>query len=179
MSTFALFWNPAISSWKLENHREFLRARPCCYSLNWSIWEHDKAGSGDRFVMVRCKNKPVPGKVNKYGRPLWEPCVDASTGICIVGTFLSDPYLGEDWSGKGRETYYVDLDIEQMSDPDECVIIGTRELIAKIPEFDWKGGHSGRMLDEASELKLESMLAASVDAKKDLVWSPDRRVFID
>lgn len=66
-----------------------------------------------------------------------------------------------------------------MSDPDECVIIGTRELIAKIPEFDWKGGHSGRMLDEASELKLESMLAASVDTKKDLVWSPDRRVFID
>ena len=43
---------------------------------------------------------------------VWEPFTDATTGICMVGTFASEPYQDEDWSGKGRVTYYADLDID-------------------------------------------------------------------
>lgn len=177
MSTFVLFWNPAISSFKIENYRDFFNERPDIYSLNWSIWEHEKAEFGDNFVMIRCKTKPIHGKVNSYGKPLWEPCIDDTTGICMVGTFDSQPYQDEDWSGKGRETYYVDLDIEHMSDPDSCIIVNTEELMAAIPSFEWKGGHSGRLLDESSAQKLKSMIDAAVKSKKDQIWSPEYRMF--
>ena len=81
MATFILFWNPAISSYKLDEYRRFLAERPHSYDFNWSIWEYEKAREGDRFYMVRCKNKPVPGKLNQYGKQLWEPCIDETTGI--------------------------------------------------------------------------------------------------
>lgn len=179
MATFILFWNPAISSWTLDRHRnlfvdEFERA-----DMNWSIWEHAKAHEGDTYVMVRCKNKPVPGKVNQYGKQVWEPFTDATTGICMVGTFSSEPYQGEDWSGKGRVTYYADLDIDFLTDPEKNLILSTDELMAAIPDFDWKGGHSGRKLDDASAEKLHAMLQKAVEEKKDKIWSPDIKVFID
>lgn len=179
MATFILFWNPAISSWKLENHREFIEAKPDYYELNWSVWEHEKASEGDEFYMVRCKNRPVPGKLNQYGKPLWEPCFDTTTGICLAGHFSSDPWEGEDWSGKGRPRYYMDLEIDHMSDPDKCVILSTAELMTAIPDFDWKGGHSGRQLDEASAEILRTLFQKATQEKKDNIWSPDFRVFID
>ena len=86
MKTFILFWNPAISSYKIDSYRDFLAEEPEYYDFNWSIWEHQKAHEGDRFFMVRCKNKPVPGQVNQWGKQVWEPCIDATTGICMAGT---------------------------------------------------------------------------------------------
>lgn len=179
MATFILFWNPAISSYKLDEYREFLSQRPDYYDFNWSVWEHEKAEDGDEFYMVRCKNKPVPGKVNQYGKQLWEPCFDETTGICMAGHFCSMPWEGVDWSGKGRPTYYMDLDIDHASDPDKCVILSTEELMAAIPEFDWKGGHSGRKLDDASAEKLHAMLQKAIEEKKEQIWSPEIKVFVD
>lgn len=156
----------------MEHHRDFLNHRPRYHDFNWSIWEHQSAKIGDRYVLVRCKNKRVPGQYNQWGKPLWEPCADDTTGICMVGTFISNPYQGEDWSGKGRETYYVDLGIEHMSDPDECVIISTAELMAALPSFVWTGGRSGRLLDDVSAEKLESMIDGAVRARQARIWSP-------
>lgn len=34
MATFILFWNPAISSYKLDEYREFLSQRPDYYDFN-------------------------------------------------------------------------------------------------------------------------------------------------
>ena len=127
MSTYILFWNPAISSFKLEYLQDMLDCDNNDPTFNWSIWEHENAHIGDRFFLVRCKNRPVPGKLNQYGKQLWEPCIDETTGICMAGNFTSDPYEGEDWSGKGRETYYMDMNIDQATDPDECVIVSTAE----------------------------------------------------
>lgn len=179
MATFILFWNPSISSFKLSECREFLSVRPDYYDFNWSVWEHQKAAPGDRFYMIRCKNKPVPGQLNKWGKQLWEPCIDETTGICMAGKFKSNPWKGEDWSGKGRETFYVNLWIDHMADPDKCIIVPTAELMEAIPEFDWKGGHSGRVIDEPLAEKLEAIFAKAVEQKKDNIWSPEFKVLID
>lgn len=173
MATFILFWNPSISSYKLEEYRELLRERPEDYDFNWSVWDYENAEEGDRFYMVRCKNRPVPGQFNEKGRQLWEPYIDETTGICMAGEFWSSPWRGEDWSGKGRETYYVDLNMYHMSDPDTDIIVPTSDLIEAIPEFDWKGGHSGRILDESYVEKLESLFAKALEQKKDNIWSPE------
>lgn len=174
MATFVLFWNPAISSFKMEDYRRFFSARPEAYGFNWSIWEHDKACDGDRFVMVRCKNKPIPGKLNQWGKQLWEPIMDSTTGIFMTGYINSEPWEGEDWSGKGRQTFYVDLDIEHMSDPEECVILSAEELTTALPGFTWVGGHSGRLLDNATAGKLDEMIKSAVEAKREQIWTPKR-----
>ena len=35
----------------------------------------------------------------------------------MSGEFTSEPYHGEDWSGKGREVFYMDMDIKEMIHP--------------------------------------------------------------
>lgn len=176
MNTVILFWNPDISSYTMERHQLLLaHDKYECYSFNWSVWEHAQAHSGDRFFMVRCKNKPVPGELNQWGRPLWEPVLDDTTGICMAGHFISEPYSGNDWSGRGRETYYMDMDIHQATDPDQFVIIKSADLLAAMPEFDWKGGHSGRILEASLAAKLEIFYAASLAAHPDLIWTPEHK----
>ena len=135
MNTIILFWNPEISSYTIERLRDDLHS--CTHVNNWSVWEHDKAHKGDRFFMVRC------GK--------------GKTGICMSGRFRSEPYRGEDWSGKGREVYYMDLMADTVIDPDILPILPTELLAKKIPSFDWTGGHSGRLLPAKDAKKLERL----------------------
>lgn len=149
MKTFILFWNPAISSYKLDDFQRELEEMTEDYNnMNWSIWEHDKAHAGDRFFMVRCGN----GK----------------TGICMSGYFSSDPYKGEDWSGKGRVTYYMNLEPDTMIHPEYLPILTTNELINAIPSFDWVGGHSGRLLEEKNAEKLENLWKQFREQHKDM-----------
>ncbi len=141
MKTFILFWNPAISSYKLDDFQRELEELTNHYNnMNWSVWEYEKACAGDRFFMVRCGN--------------------GNTGICMSGYFSSDPYQDEDWSGRGRVTYYMNLEPDVMIHPDHFPILPTSELVRAIPSFDWKGGHSGRLLDENYAEKLEQLWAS-------------------
>ena len=180
MGTIILFWNPAISSYNLMMHRDLLSKDFFeIGSFNWSVWDRQRAHDGDRFYMVRCKNKPVPGKLNKWGKQVWGPVLDDTTGICMAGIFTSEPYRGEDWSGKRRETYYMNMDIQQATDPDKFVIIKTSALLEAIPDFDWKGGRSGRLLDEYSAAKLEKLFEESKSANSDKIWEPEFRIFVD
>lgn len=136
MKTYILFWNPAISSYKLEDFQRELEDLGDA-DMNWSVWEYKKACAGDRFFMVRCGS----GK----------------TGICMSGYFSSDPYRGEDWSGRERVTYYMDLEPDYMINPDYLPILSTLDLVREIPGFDWNGGHSGRLLDAKLAEKLETI----------------------
>lgn len=135
MKTYILFWNPAISSYKLEDFQREMEDYDA--DMNWSVWEYENACAGDRFFMVRCGS----GK----------------TGICMSGYFSSDPYKGEDWSGRGRVTYYMDLEPDYMINPDYLPILSTLDLIREVPGFDWNGGHSGRLLDAKLAEKLETL----------------------
>ena len=136
MKTYILFWNPAISSYKLDNFQKEMEDLGNA-DMNWSVWEHEKACAGDRFFMIRCGS----GK----------------TGICMSGYFSSNPYKGEDWSGRGRITYYMNLEPDYMINPDYLPILSTLDLVRDIPGFDWNGGHSGRLLDAKLAAKLEAI----------------------
>lgn len=133
MNTIILFWNPEISSYTIKRLREDLANYD--YVGNWSVWEHEKAHKGDRFFMVRCG--------------------EGKTGICMSGRFRSEPYKGDDWTGMGREVYYMDLMADVVIDPDACPILSTGELQSLIPNFKWDGGHSGRLLPAEEAEKLE------------------------
>lgn len=153
MKTFILKWNPAISSFKLE---EFRRCIPImknslpgagdswedgdeCELLdfNWSVWDWQNASPGDRFFMARVG--------------------EGKTGLVMAGTFSSPPYRDEDWSGKGRETHYVDLDVEAMADTEQMPFVSTAELAAAVPGFDWTKGHSGEVLGREQAEALEAL----------------------
>ncbi len=133
MKTFILMWNPAISSFKKEEFNEMISADEYP-ELNWAVWDWKEAEEGDRFFMVRVG--------------------EGNTGIVLAGHFESDPWKGEDWSGKGREVYYVDLDVDSIIDSDRDAYITTEQLTDAIPEFDWTGGHSGRLVTPEVALKL-------------------------
>lgn len=103
---------------------------------NWSVWEHDRAHEGDRFFLVRV------GQGN--------------TGVVMSGYFTSEPYEGEDWSGKGRQTFYMDMCPLYMFHPDKTKILTTKELRQAVPDFEWGGGHSGRLLTPSQAAALEA-----------------------
>lgn len=126
MNTVILFWNPEISSFKYDDFGYAIRNlnnEP----FNWSVWEHEKARKGDSFYLVKCGG-------------------ERNNGICMSGHFISDPYLGEDWSGKGREVYYMDMKIDVAINPKYFPVLPAEDLQKVFPDFDWTGGHSGRIL---------------------------------
>ncbi len=147
MKTFILFWNPTISNWKLEDCKKAIDENNI-YSFNWAVWEHEKAHDKDRFFMVRCG--------------------EGKTGICMSGHFDSEPYKDEDWSGKGREVFYCDLNIDVYIYPEVCPLLSTDTLKELIPEFDWTGGHSGRELAPELSAKLEELWADYLEKNEDM-----------
>jgi len=137
MATVILKWNPAISSYTLgRSDRGFEEARTQRnYLLNWSIWEYQKVHAGDRFFMLRVG--------------------EGNTGIVMSGNVISEPYRSEDWSGKGRITYYADIHPDFMIDSEAGPVLETRALEGEMPEFQWNGGHSGMVLPDGYAEKLE------------------------
>lgn len=179
MKTFILFWNPAISSYTLGRLTEDIQFGDINSDFNWSVWEHQLAHEGDRFFMVRCKNKPVPGKMNQWGKQVWEPCIDEHTGICMAGTFTSEPYRDADWAGRGRETYYMDMHIDVAVNPDKMPVLKTADLMEAIPDFDWKGGHSGRLIDDEKAEKVAALWDQFLREHKDEICDSKDAAFID
>ena len=137
MKTFLLYWNPHFSSYTPErflNDFDFTEGKDVltdedCWDrspsfFNWSVIEHEKAHEGDRFIFIRVG----------YEKP---------TGMVGVGTFTSEPYIDNDWSGQGRKVYYMDMDWESVVDPTSDKILKTEILTQAIPEIDWTRGKSG------------------------------------
>ena len=132
-------WNPAFSSYPMIGYLDAL------YGLinnrdvhfNWSVWDHEKIHEGDRYYWLKLG----------YGQ----------AGICSCGTIVSEPYEGEDWSGKGRKTYYVDFRPEVMINPDTLPILTASALSTAIPDFEWDGGHSGVVLTAQQSECLENL----------------------
>lgn len=146
MNTVILFWNPAISSYTLERFQADLENFDDTY--NWSVWEHEEAKYGDRFFLVRCG--------------------EGNTGICMSGRFSSNPYKGEDWSGRGREVYYMDMLPDYIINSEDNPILTTKELQKAIPDFNWTGGHSGRILSTEQAEVLEKLWKQFLDKHQDL-----------
>ena len=136
-NTVILMWNPAISSVKLEDHNATIKRMLTEY-FNWSVWDYKNAKCGDRFYLV---------KVGK----------DGDNGIVMSGVFDSQSYELDDWSGRGRQTFYMDMKPSLVLNPDTAPMLTTEELMKAIPTFDWTGGHSGRILSKEEAMKLEEL----------------------
>ncbi len=119
--TYILRWSPTISSFKLEHYRKAC-TYPEGFSMNWSIYEWEKAKKGDRFYMERLG--------------------DDGKGIVFRGQFTSDPYLSEDWAGTSKKRYYVDIDCFDATPADGQPRITIDELKSILPEINWDRGHS-------------------------------------
>lgn len=150
-NTFILKWNPAISSYTMERLDNDMAEWAEGYwsdDFDWSVYEWQKARKGDRFFMVRVG--------------------EGNTGLFAAGRFTSDPFKDEDWSGKGREVYYMQMEFETVFHPERAEIITTEELERELPHLDWRKGHSGRMLDAESAERLELMWRDYVGRNKSL-----------
>lgn len=147
-NVFILEWNPEISNVKINNFYDGIDLVKDNYS-NWSVWDWEKAKEGDMFFLIKCGQ-------------------EGPTGIVQQGIFSSDPYSGEDWSGKGRPTHYIDMDVHVHIDFRKAPILTTAELEEAMPDFQWNGGHSGRMLPESLALKLEQMWGEYLDKNQDI-----------
>lgn len=139
MSTVILKWNPGFSSYTMARFLGDLEK--CARSgkdeteMNWSVWDFDKVHVGDTFYMLKVG----------YGQ----------TGIVARGTLTSEAYAGEDWSWRGRPTKYCNLNFEIMINPDAFPLLDSFALAQAIPDFDWKGGHSGLVLTDEQAERLE------------------------
>ena len=152
MRTFVLEWRPSISSYKMEDFNDDLHYLGYG-EFNWSVFDWREAHSGDNFYMIKCS----------------EGC----TGIVMKGFFLSEPYLADDWSGRKREVHYMDMRPICMMHPDMCPIITTAQLEEVMPDFQWNGGHSGRLLPEEYARILDSMWDEHVRTFPEDLWSAE------
>lgn len=134
--TYLLRWNPAISSFTLDDYRCALK-RGEVFGMNWSIWEWEELRAGDRFVMLRTGDEG---------------------GIVFHGVFTSVPYPGDDWAGKGRLRYYADMWCYNGAPADGPAIISIAELEEALPEIDWRRGHSGQLLTEEQADVIDDLL---------------------
>ena len=143
MKTVIFKWNPAFSSYSMMHYLFDIRTLNLDqhqHPFNWSVWDYEQINEGDKFFWL---------KVGQYGQ----------TGIVGAGIITSEPYTGEDWSGKGRKTYYVDYLPQLLINPDALPILTADELAAAIPDFEWTGGHSGLVLTDAQAARLDALWA--------------------
>ncbi len=138
-NTYIMRWNPSISNYKMEdfeNDMDWILDEE--QALNWSIWDYQDAKIGDRFFMLKVGT----------GR----------TGIVMEGTIVSAPYRDEDWSGRGREVYYVYLKPNCIIHPERSeTMLTTEQLSEQIPEVHWNEGHSGEKLSRKQAIKLSTL----------------------
>ena len=139
MNTVIFKWYPAFSSYPMIQYLQELNGliEYEDYNFNWSVWDHNLINKGDRFYWVKLG----------FGQ----------TGIVASGTITSDPYCDEDWSGKSRETYYVDFEPDVMINPDTLPILTNDELSRAIPDFEWTRGHSGLVLNPQQAATLDTL----------------------
>ena len=136
--TYLLRWNPTISSFKLADYHDVLSKYPDGFSgMNWSVYEWEEAHKGDHYYMLRTG--------------------DDKAGIVFRGVFISEPYPGEDWAGKGKQRYYMDMDCYDCVPADEQSPISIEELEKTIPDIDWRCGRSGELLSEEDAEKLNDL----------------------
>lgn len=150
-----LKWNPSFSSFQISSYLSLLqhfaykgKDEGRYDSMNWSVWDYDKINVADRVYWLKVG----------YGQ----------IGIVGSGVVTSDPYLGEDWSGQGRTTYYVDFIPDVLLNPDAVPILTCDELQRAIPDFEWTKGHSGLVLNDEQAQKLDSLWKEFLQRNEDL-----------
>lgn len=138
-----LFWNPDISSMTRERMRdEMVDLTEDGEAMDWSFWEYENVKPGDVCYLVRCGDATGPH------------------GMMLRGHIISEAYQNEDWSGRGRKTMYADWYPMEFIDTENAAPLSPEELEKAMPDFDWRGGHSGRELPPVYEGILQGLWEA-------------------
>lgn len=130
--TFILKWDPEISSVDLDDWNFWVRKQRFL-DCNWSVHDYEQISPGDDWFMLRVG--------------------EGTTGIVGHGTFNGRPYPGDDWAGNGKTRFYCDLHFYQLFAP-AMPMIPIEVLEEEIPDFDWRGGHSGVLIEGTNESRL-------------------------
>lgn len=117
--------------------------------FNWSFWEYDRVRPGDVCYMVRCGDSVGPH------------------GMMLRGHIFTDPYVSEDWSGRGRVIHYADWYPEVFIDTEKLPPLTPGELERIVPGVNWRGGHSGRPLPPEFAEALDRAWFAHVESLLD------------
>ena len=129
MNTFILRWNPNISSYKMEGHKdvcERIENGPVFY--NWSIREWQDLKAGDAFVLLQVG-------------------ID-NDGIAMIGKFISNAYEGDSWRKDGTKIHYADIQIFYACDLSKRKSFTAKYFENKFPNIKWHEGHSGEKISE-------------------------------
>ncbi len=105
--------------------------------FNWSFWEYENVKPGDICYLVRCGDEAGPH------------------GVVLRGKIISGPYQDQDWAGRGRKVFYADWFPQEFIDSENGLPLAPEKLEELMPDFNWRGGHSGRELPEKYERILE------------------------
>ena len=125
MNIVVFKWNPAISSISMFRYLKNISQKQC--RGDWSVWEYEKIRRNDRFFMLKVG----------YG----------TTGIVAAGKITSDPETDLDWRNAVEKIHYCKYRAEIIINPETFPILNTAVLESAIPDFDWRGGHSGMSLN--------------------------------
>lgn len=133
---FILRWNPAISSYKMQTHKNLCRDIKKNYSLfmNWSIYEWEKLCYGDAFVTQQVGSE--------------------NDGIAVIGKFISRAFEAESWRDDGTIIHYADIKIFYAFDREKEKFLSAEILEKEFPNIDWHGGHSGVMINSKDAERL-------------------------
>ncbi len=135
MNTFILRWNPAVSSYKMEDHKkicEQIKREPVFY--NWSVREWQNLNAGDAFVLLQVGTD--------------------NDGITMIGKFISNAYESDSWRKDGTKIHYADIQIFYACDLSEKRSFNAKYFENKFPNIKWHGGHSGEKISEQDNEKL-------------------------
>ena len=77
----------------------------------------------------------------------------------MEGMISSDCYEGKDWAGSDRKRFYADLvPMKAYNQSNGSVYPSQSQLQEAVPDFDWSGGHSGCLLNDNQQEKLDEFL---------------------
>lgn len=154
MSVYILRWNPAISSYKTENHKELkshLDKGEHPLDFNWSIREWENLKEDDFFVLQQVGTD--------------------NDGIAMFGKFKGPCYEGKSWRKDGTKIHYADMWIMDVLDCDENNILSAKKYEKLFPEIKWHGGHSGVLVNP----EIADILVSEIekDMIKAGIWKED------
>ena len=141
MNTFIIMWNPDAPVLNYERFKEWFYD-PLDAEIQVELTDWKRARVGDRIFMVRAGDKGRGGKGN---------------GIVMSGFIISEPFVPDVKLTDGKKKHYVDVQPDYMFDTNRVKTLTDDFLTEHLPEFDWKHGPSGKVLDKAVASRLEEL----------------------
>lgn len=131
MKGYILRWNPHISSWTKERHKQFFKQPydSAFKFMNWSIYDYENLKEGDFFILQQVGTK--------------------NDGIAMIGTFASRAYADDSWKkDDDKNIFYADMFVDVVINRKKDAPLSAKKYEQLFPDIDWHSGHSGILIDD-------------------------------